>query len=78
MANEFFLTREGSAGNNNEQLHFAATLKRTLSLAEGKRLRDKLTELLAEPKAEAPKAPEPTPEVAAPKRAAWGTAKTAK
>jgi hypothetical protein len=50
MGNKFFATREGSAGNKDERIHFAVSLNRTLSLAEAAELRDTLTELLRDKK----------------------------
>jgi hypothetical protein len=86
MQNEFFMTREGSAANRNEQIHFATNLKRTLTLDEAKRLRDTLSALLDD----GPKKPstadldavegekKTAADTAAPKGSIWGKGKNAK
>jgi hypothetical protein len=81
--NEFFLTRE-PAGNqrSHEHLHFATHLNRTLTLEEGARLRDVLTELLGDAPKPPAKAVEVTEEpkaaeTAAPKGKLWGKGKNA-
>ena len=49
MGNEFFVSRVPASTSGPENIHFLANLKRTLSIAEAKRLRDTLTSLLGEP-----------------------------
>jgi hypothetical protein len=49
-ANEFFVSRVPASISGPENIHFLTNLKRTLSLDEAKRLRDKLTELLEDKK----------------------------
>jgi hypothetical protein len=58
MGNKFFLTREAASHSGPERFHFATNLNRTLTIEEGKELRDLLTEMLGEiPKAEPPAEP---------------------
>jgi hypothetical protein len=82
MANEFFVNRVPASISGPENIHFLTNLKRTLSIAEAKRLRDTLTELLGDaPKPVVPSAAdldavaaeEKSKESTAPKKAAsWG------
>ena len=59
MGNEFFVSRVPASTSGPENIHFLANLKRTLSIAEAKRLRDTLTSLLGD----APKPSKPAPNV---------------
>jgi hypothetical protein len=56
--NKFFLTREPASHQGAECFHFATHLNRTLTIDEGRELRDLLTSLLGD----APKAPTPSPD----------------
>ncbi len=48
MGNKFFLTREAASHSGPERFHFATNLNRTLTIEEGRELRDLLTEMLGD------------------------------